>query len=823
MRERRTLISVVSIVVVGTVLSGLAGWAIHDHEREAILGQFRDDVDEHVHALEVEVEMSLEVLHALKSLHEAAGSIEPSHFRFVARNAIGLHPGIQALEWIPRVTAAERDRFEERAREVVDPDFLISDGPGAPSARRDEHFPVYYVEPLEGNEAALGYDVASDPVRREALELARDTARLHATAPVMLVQEKSEQRGFLVCVPVYRYEPGSAVDRASALSGFMVGVYRIPDIVESGLGNPEGAQIGISIFENEFEEGPPLHHWGIRAGGTGVASDAERRRLDVAGQRWSVLAEPADAFFRERQSFVTYIFFPLGLLLTITTAVCVRVLSRRAQAVARLVDARTKDLRDVNERLEQQRNILQSILDHLGEGVAVADASGQLAMFNPAAEQILGLGQLAVGPDRWAELYGLYKPDTTTPVAIDALPLARAIAGKASRDVELFVRNPERPEGVFINVTATPLKDRQGRSTGGVAVFRDVGERKWAEAVLRDSEARFRAIVEATASALIILSSGHRIREFNPQAERVFGLGRAQALGQDFLELCLPEEYRAAVAADLENVRAGKRTHGFEVPVPSDDAGERTLLWSFSRLTEGNRQEPVVIATGHDITERRQAEESRRVRELAAHLQSARETERTHVAREIHDELGQALTGLKLEVSFLSRKAAHDPQMRERLDGVTHMIDETIGSVRRIAADLRPEILDELGLLEAIRWLAREFERRSRIPCVVELPDSQLEWSAERATAMFRILQEALTNVARHAGARRVEVGVARQEDHVVLEVADDGSGITETQAKGAGSFGLLGIRERARMYGGALRVERREPNGTRLIVTMPL
>ena len=230
----------------------------------------------------------------------------------------------------------------------------------------------------------------------------------------------------------------------------------------------------------------------------------------------------------------------------------------------------------------------------------------------------------------------------------------------------------------------------------------------------------------------------------------------------------------------------------------------------------------VVIATGHDITERRQAEESRRVRELAAHLQSARETERTHVAREIHDELGQALTGLKLEVSFLSRKAAHDPQMRERLDGVTHMIDGTIASVRRIATDLRPQILDELGLLEAIRWLAREFEHRTQIPCTVELPESPLEWCADRATAMFRILQEALTNVARHAGAQSVEVRVACRDDHGVLEVADDGSGITENQAEGSRSFGLLGMRERARMYGGVLRVDRRQPRGTQLTVTMP-
>jgi PAS domain S-box-containing protein len=444
-------------------------------------------------------------------------------------------------------------------------------------------------------------------------------------------------------------------------------------------------------------------------------------------------------------------------------------------------------------------------------------------MFNPAAERILGLGRIDAGPEEWSRLYGLFRADMRTPVPTEELPLARAIGGVPSRDVELFVRNPERPGGVFIRVTATPLKNRDGDSRGGVAVFRDIGERKWAEAVLRDSEARFRAIVEATSSALIILSPGHRIREFNPQAERIFAMGRAQALGQDFGELCLPEEYREAVAADIRRVLAGERTPGFEIPVSSRDGIERTLLWSFSRLAESEDREAVVIATGHDITERRQAEQSRRVRELAAHLQSARETERTHVAREIHDELGQALTGLKLEVSFLSRRMGSDnPRMRERLDGVGRMIDGTIMSVQRIAADLRPQILDQLGLYEAVRWQVKEFEKRTEIPCTLELPDTQPDWSPDRATAMFRILQEALTNVARHAGATRAEVRVTLHDGRIVLQVDDDGRGIPEDQASRSESFGLLGMQERARMFGGALKIRSAEPRGTTITVSMP-
>jgi PAS domain S-box-containing protein len=708
-------------------------------------------------------------------------------------------------------------------------DFHIKEllGPGrmVPAGNRDEYFPVHFVVPMEGNEAALGFDLASDATRREALEASRETGKMHATAAITLVQELVERNGVVVFLPIYHGEPMTAADCIAAIRGFIVGVFVIDDIFDAapGIARAEAANVEMLLRDDSpGQDGHVIHRGGAVAPPTPTGIQY-RASLDVAGRHWSIVAKPGDKYRSARRSWQPYSVLFLGLLLTGSLAGYVRVSTTRTRAVESLVDARTQDLREVNERLEQQRSLLQSILDNLGDGVSVADEDGKLTLFNPAAEQILGLGRLDVGPDEWSQAYGLFYPDTLAPAAVEDLPLARAVAGEESGDVELFVRNPERPGGVFIRVNATPLRDSQGKLRGGVAVFRDISERKWAEAVLRDSEARFRAIVEATASALIILSPEHRIREFNPQAEQIFGLGRAEALGQDFLELCLPEEYRAAVAADVKRALVGERTPGFEVPAQAHGGPERTLLWSFSRLAEGEEHETVVIATGHDITERRQAEQARRVRELAAHLQSAREAERSHLAREIHDELGQALTGLKLEISYLARRAGDaSGEMRGRLDGVGNMIDGTIASVRRIAAELRPQILDELGLLEAIRWQVQEFEKRAEVSCAVELPDAEIDWSTDRATAMFRILQEALTNVARHAGATRASVRVRRQENRVVLEVRDDGRGITKEQASDSPTFGLLGMRERARMFGGTLKVESGERRGTTVTVNMP-
>jgi PAS domain S-box-containing protein len=398
----------------------------------------------------------------------------------------------------------------------------------------------------------------------------------------------------------------------------------------------------------------------------------------------------------------------------------------------------------------------------------------------------------------------------------------RAIHGEESRDVEMFIRNPKLKGGVFIRVTATPLRGPDAAARGGVAVFRDITERKWTEAVLRDSEARFRSIVAATGSALVILSPDHRILDFNPEAERIHGRSRGEVLGEDFFELFLPREYWDAVEEDIRRAHAGEPTLDLELPILTADGTTRTMLWRVSRLTSAEGQAIGVIATGHDITERKEIEEAQHLRQLAAHLQSARENERKSIAREIHDELGQALTGLKFEFSHLARRiAGREPELKRKLAELESMIDDTVSSVRRIAAELRPQILDQLGLPEAIRWQAREFESRTGIACRLDLPE-EIDCPADPSTALFRIFQESLTNVARHAGARRVDVRLHRHDGQVVLEIEDDGRGITEAELSGTSSFGLLGMRERARMFGGAVLVEGAERKGTTIRVRIP-
>jgi signal transduction histidine kinase len=219
------------------------------------------------------------------------------------------------------------------------------------------------------------------------------------------------------------------------------------------------------------------------------------------------------------------------------------------------------------------------------------------------------------------------------------------------------------------------------------------------------------------------------------------------------------------------------------------------------------------------VLERRSLDEQRRA--LAGRIEAAREDERTRIARDVHDQLGQALTALKLDVGWLSRRISDDALAR-KLDDMARSADDILRTVRRIASDLRPGILDDLGLRAAIEWQAEDFERRTSIRCSVrsDLTDLQLERGL--ATNVFRIFQEALTNITRHASARQVDVALGLDRGQLRLEIADDGVGVPEVGPRGT-TLGILGMRERAWRLGGECTVKRRSPSGTIVTVRVPL
>lgn len=229
-----------------------------------------------------------------------------------------------------------------------------------------------------------------------------------------------------------------------------------------------------------------------------------------------------------------------------------------------------------------------------------------------------------------------------------------------------------------------------------------------------------------------------------------------------------------------------------------------------------------------EIAERRRVEDELRrshqeLRDLASHLQSIREQERTDIAREIHDELGQSLTALKMDVHWVGLRVGDtQPPVGAKIKAMSKMVDATVQTVRRISSQLRPKLLDDLGLSAAMEWQAREFEQRAGVTCSIRSEPDDIVLDRARSTALFRIFQETLTNVARHAGASQVDVVLRNFAGTVEMTVSDNGRGIGLAQASDGGSLGIVGMRERVRSFGGQFDIDGREGRGTTVRVSIP-
>ena len=228
-----------------------------------------------------------------------------------------------------------------------------------------------------------------------------------------------------------------------------------------------------------------------------------------------------------------------------------------------------------------------------------------------------------------------------------------------------------------------------------------------------------------------------------------------------------------------------------------------------------------------DVTDRHLAGEELRqsrqqLRALAARLQQVREEERTGIAREIHDELGQALTGLRLDIAWMRRLLPEDHEVRAQCGSIIQRIDGTLNAVRRIATELRPSVLDQLGLAAALEWQGQEFGARTGLRVVMEISPDDACIPDELGSPVFRILQESLTNVARHARATEVGIRLVQTNDLLTLEVSDDGVGIPPGRLQGTSSLGLVGMRERALACGGTFSITARPGGGTTVLLTVP-
>lgn len=345
------------------------------------------------------------------------------------------------------------------------------------------------------------------------------------------------------------------------------------------------------------------------------------------------------------------------------------------------------------------------------------------------------------------------------------------------------------------------------------------------------SETRLYGIIQSAMEAIITVDATQTIIIFNPAAERIFLCPATEAIGTS-LNRFIPRRFRHTHPQDLARFgRTGvsERQMGGDRKVTGLRAnGEEFPLEASISQWEDEHGKLYTVQL-RDVTERekanRELESSRNeLTRLSTAIQNIREEEKTHIARELHDDLGQSLTAMKMGLSLLEGMLPGDAAAARAQAASLHaLINATVGSVRRIASNLRPVMLDDLGLFAAVEWLAQDFSERYAIETDVHIGDEQIELGHELTTAVFRIVQEAFTNTARHAGATRITLRLDCDAQQCRIDIRDNGVGATATQMAKAESFGLLGIRERVRLLGGTLVLQSEPGQGFHLVATVPI
>lgn len=334
----------------------------------------------------------------------------------------------------------------------------------------------------------------------------------------------------------------------------------------------------------------------------------------------------------------------------------------------------------------------------------------------------------------------------------------------------------------------------------------------------------FRALVEQSLVGLYIVQDDV-FQYVNPRFAEMLGLTQEEMAGKPVENVIAPE----TLATVRENLQ--KRLSG---EVPSIFYHSRGVHKDGRRIdvdVHGTRipyrGRPAVIGVAIDVTEARQREQEiafsrQRLQELSQHLLTVREEQRTKISREIHDVLGGTLTALKMDIGWLKKQAV-EPRIATRVDTMMELIREAIDTARRISADLRPGVLDNLGLFDAIEWEAERFRERMDIACNINMGKAPGKIADEAAIAIFRIFQEALTNISRHAEASRVDIDADCADGMLTISVRDNGKGIASETAGDIKSYGLVGMAERARQLGAKLEITNAAGGGTLVVLRCPI
>lgn len=460
----------------------------------------------------------------------------------------------------------------------------------------------------------------------------------------------------------------------------------------------------------------------------------------------------------------------------------------------------------------------------LETGVIIFALDDRIVSWNHATTRLLGRGiDEEVEPHAWPEYYGIHTSERGELVRWEDLPSTLALHHGRRIERDIFFRNQGIPEGRWIHNSAEPLKDDSGRTLGALVALQDVTQARSA----RQAQQLYSWFVRSSADAVIGFDPDSSITMWNPGAQRIFGWSTEEILGQS-VNLLFPN-IQDDIPRWLELMGGGEEVEPARCLARHKDGSALLLYRSLTPtgVDLGELDGAVLVARdlSHVIQAERELAASReQIRQLSQRQQTLLEQQLRQLARELHDELGQQMTAMKLEVAWLERRLSTDhTEMDDHLDRLNRQLDSSISSLRRVSKQMRPPLLEELGLCNALEELMSRTGELGNLQVHSDCPPRMRVLDEDAALAIYRIAQEALTNVVRHACATRVSLRLSMSDERVTLTLQDDGKGLPSSPAPADAHFGILGMKERALAWRGHLEVDNAPDGGVRIVGAWPL
>lgn len=494
-------------------------------------------------------------------------------------------------------------------------------------------------------------------------------------------------------------------------------------------------------------------------------------------------------------------------------------------------DARLVVINDITDRIKAEKSLRQQeetnrlIMSSSLDAIICMNIFGKITFWNPQSEKIFGW--------KSSDIEGKYLADTIIPQQYreqHRKGLANyLITGEGpvlNRIIEITAINKEGKE-FPIELAIIPIQ--QDETTFFCGFIRDISERKKAEEQLSGERNLLRSLIDNLPDYIYVKDrETHYIINNKAFVNLVGAESENETTGKKVTDLFEEEIGSINIEEDKKVLALGTAVIDRDEPIMTYKGEKRWLLTTKVPLKDKEEKVIGILGISKDITERKQAEEELKqsredLRLLAAHIEKVREDERISIAREIHDELGQQLTVLKMDISWLHKNLPDsDKKAKEKTQHLLNMLENTVKTVRKISSDLRPSMLDDLGLLAALEWQSQEFSKRSGVKSIFSSEIGNYHFSQNIATGLFRIFQESLTNVARHANATKVKSSLQIKNGNIVLQIEDNGKGFIITSIENNKTLGILGMRERTHMMGGEYKIKSTPGKGTIVEVIVP-